>query len=99
VATFFAAAGIQPPATFHGSDLTPLLKDSGAAWPHACLYEHTGHDFGDAVAKLLRTDPKSASYVDVPWYTAVVLDQWKYIRYLRPGEPEELTNLAGQPKQ
>jgi arylsulfatase A-like enzyme len=108
VATFFAAAGLQPPATFHGRDLTQLLKDPASAWPHACLYEHTGQHFGDDVAKLLRTDTKSASYGDVPWYTTVVLDGWKYIRYLRPGEPEELydlttdpeelTNLAGQAK-
>jgi arylsulfatase A-like enzyme len=44
----------------------------------------------------------------VPWYTAIVDDGWKYVRYLQPGvaeelydlgsDPEELTNLADQAK-
>ena len=46
---------------------------------------------------------------NVPWYDAVIVDGWKYIRYLRgtDGEelydlrhdPEELTNLASAPEQ
>src|SRR5439155_27103 len=50
VATFFAVSGVKPPADLHGRDLTPLLKDPSAAWPHPVLYEHTGHDFGADVA-------------------------------------------------
>jgi arylsulfatase A-like enzyme len=108
IATFFAAAGLKPPADHHGRDLTPLLKDPGADWPHPCLYEHTGHDFGDDVAKVLKENPKEAIYQRVPWYTAAVHGGWKYVRYLQPGvpeelydlrsDPEELTNLIGQPK-
>jgi arylsulfatase A-like enzyme len=30
IMTFFAAAGIKPPAGMHGRDLTPLLKNPGA---------------------------------------------------------------------
>jgi arylsulfatase A-like enzyme len=99
---------VKPPNGLHGRDLTPLLKDPAAAWPYPCLYEHTGHDFGDDVAKVLMEDPKGAVYQDVPWYTAVVQDGWKYVRYLPPGvpeelydlgsDPEELKNLAGEPK-
>lgn len=99
VATFFATANLPVPASVQGRDLTPLLKNPAAAWPHVCLYEHTGHDFGDDVAKVLRTDPKAASYNQVPWYTAVVVDGWKYIRYLRPGEPEELYDLRADPEE
>ena len=91
----------------HGRDLTPLLKIPAGEWPHACLYEHTGDDFGDDVAKVLKEKPKEATYQKVPWYTAVVRDGWKYVRYLQPGvpdelyhltaDPEELTNLTGRP--
>jgi arylsulfatase A-like enzyme len=108
VATFFAVAGVKPPAVQPVRDQTPLLRDPAADWPHPCLYEHTGHDFGDDVAKVLKADPKGASYQKVPWYTAVVHDGWKYVRYLPPGVPEELydlgtdsdelKNLAGEPK-
>lgn len=99
VATFFALAGVKPTAGLHGRDLTPLLKDPAAAWPHLCLYEHTGHDFGDDVARVLRDDPKQAIYQKVPWYTAVVHDGWKYIRYLQPGVPEELYHLDADPEE
>jgi arylsulfatase A-like enzyme len=109
VATFFALAGVKPPDALHGRDLTGLLKDPAATWPHPCLYEHTGHHFGGDVAKLLKEDPKRAIYQKVPWYTAIVYDGWKYIRYLQPGvpeelydlgaDPEELKNLAAEPKQ
>jgi arylsulfatase A-like enzyme len=108
VATFFALAGVKPPDGLHGRDLTPLLKDPAAAWPHPCLYEHTGHHFGDDVAKVLKENPKGAIYQKVPWYTALVRDGWKYVRYLRPGvgeelydlsaDPEELKNLSAEPK-
>jgi arylsulfatase A-like enzyme len=108
VATFFAFAGVKPAWELHGRDLTPLLKNPAADWPHPCLYEHTGHHYGDDVAKVLKESPKDAIYQRVPWYTAVVHEGWKYVRYLQPGvadelydlgsDPEELKNLAGEPK-
>jgi arylsulfatase A-like enzyme len=108
VATFFSFAGMKPPANLYGRDISTLLKDPGANWPHACLYEHTGETFGDDVPKLLQENPKKATYQKVPWYTATVLGGWKYIRYLQPGvpeelydlntDPEEMKNLAGDPK-
>jgi arylsulfatase A-like enzyme len=99
VATFFATAGVAPPADFHGRDLTPLLKDPTATWPHSCLYEHTGYHFGDDVAKMLEKTPKEAIGQKVPWYTAVVQDGWKYIRYLQPDVPEELYDLGSDPEE
>jgi arylsulfatase A-like enzyme len=99
VATFFARTGVAPPADLHGRDLTPLLKDPSAAWPHPVLYEHTGHDYGDDVGKVLRSDPKEAIYQRVPWYTAVVQDGWKYVRYLQPGVPDELYDLTADPEE
>jgi arylsulfatase A-like enzyme len=99
VSTFFALAGVKPPADLHGRDLIPLLKNPGAKWPHPCLYEHTGETYGDDVAKLLKDDAKKAIYQKVPWYTAVVLDGWKYIHYLQPGVPEELYDLNTDPEE
>lgn len=97
IATFFSAARVPPPPGLHGRDLTPLLRDPAAAWPHATLYEHTGHDFGDDVARVLRADATKAIYQKVPLYTAVVRDRWKYVRYLQPGVGEELYDLSTDP--
>jgi arylsulfatase A-like enzyme len=99
IATFFALTGVKPPADLHGRDLTPLLKNPDAAWPHPCLYEHTGHHYGDDVARVLRNEPDQAIHSRVPWYTAVVHDGWKYVRYLRPGVPEELYDLTADPEE
>ena len=99
VSTIFAVAGVAPPAGLHGRDLTPLLKDPQAKWPHPCLYEFTGDHYGAEVAKVLQEDPKKAVYHAVPWYTAVVLDGWKYVRYLQPGVGEELYDLGTDPEE
>jgi arylsulfatase A-like enzyme len=99
VSTFFSLAGVRPPADLHGRDLTPLLKNPAAEWPHACLYEHTGEHFGSDVAKLLKDDPKRAIYQKVPWYTAIVQGGWKYVRYLQPGVPDEVYDLNTDPNE
>jgi arylsulfatase A-like enzyme len=109
IATFFAFAGLEQPWKIHGHDITPLLRDPVAAWPYPCLYEHTGESYGSDVTKVLANKPQKAEHQNVPWYDAVVQDGWKYIRYLRAGEieelydlrkdPEELTNLAAAPEQ
>jgi arylsulfatase A-like enzyme len=90
---------VKPPADLHGRDLTPLLKDPSAKWSHPVLYEHTGDDYGDDVAKLLKSDAKQAIYQKVPWYTAVVQDGWKLVRYLQPGVPEEMYDLTSDPEE
>lgn len=99
VSTFFAFAGIEPPAGMHGRDLTPLLQDPTTAKLYPCLYEHTGQHYGDDVPKMLKQNPKDAVHSRVPWYAAVVDDGWKYIRYLQPGVPEELYDLRADPEE
>jgi arylsulfatase A-like enzyme len=99
VATIFATAGLKPPGGMHGRDLTPLLKDPGAEWKHPTLYEHTGHHFGDDVAKVLKERPKEAVYSKVPWYVAVVHEGWKYVRYMKPGVGAELYDLTADPDE
>lgn len=108
VATFHAFAGIPPAWPLHGRDLTPLLKDPSAAWPHPAFYEFTGAHYGRAVAKVVNETPEQATYHNVPWYAAVREDRWKLIHYLEPGvgeelydlqnDPEELANVAGKPE-
>ena len=55
--------------------------------------------FGADIAKVLKENPKEAIYQKVPWYTAVVQDGWKYVRYLQPGVPDELYDLTTDPEE
>lgn len=107
VVTFFNFAGIELPWKMHGRDISPLLRDPGSDWPHPVLYEHTGHDYGSDVARILK-EGGNTEHSNVPWYVAVRLGKYKYIRYLKAGEidelydlqadAEELTNLAAKPE-
>ncbi len=99
VATFCASAGVQVPWKLHGRDLWPLLREPAAPWPHACLYEFSGDRYGSDVARTVRETPAAATYHHVPWYTALVRDGWKYIRYLEPGAGEELYDLRADPEE
>ncbi|MGE3819173.1 MAG: sulfatase-like hydrolase/transferase [Isosphaeraceae bacterium] len=99
VATFHALAGLEPADGMPGRDLTPLLVNPAANWRHPCLYEYTGDRFGDDVATTLRSNPDAAIYQKVPWYVSVVHEGWKYVRYLKPGVPEELYDLGDDPDE
>jgi hypothetical protein len=50
------------------------------------------------VTRILR-EGGPAEYDKVPWYVAVRVGRHKYIRYLRPGEPEEVYDLAADPEE
>ena len=108
VCTMLALAGVQAPWAMHGRDITPLLRDPAAPWPHPCLYTHTGQSYGSDVPKVLAENPSKAEHNNVPWYAAIVSGQIKYIRYLASKEeelydlkadPDELANLAAEPGQ
>ena len=99
VATISSVAGIEIPWTTHGRDLTPLLRQPDSAWPHPCYYEHAGERYGSDVARTLREKPDEAEHSNVPWYTVVVHERWKLIRYLKPGVPDELYDLASDPDE
>ncbi|MEN9813750.1 MAG: hypothetical protein RL479_2436, partial [Verrucomicrobiota bacterium] len=107
VVTFFAQAGIPLPWKMHGRDFSPLLRNPAAArWDHATLYTSTGQDYGASVTATLR-GAKAARHAGVPYFAAVRHGHLKYIRYFDAREPEELydlradpeelTNLAGEP--
>jgi arylsulfatase A-like enzyme len=99
VATIFALAGIESPEGLHGRSLVTLLDNPAVDWPYPSMYEHTGHDFGGDIARQLRENPLGAVYQNVPWYTVVFDDGWKYIRYLMPGVAEELYDLGSDPDE
>lgn len=99
VSTFCSFAGVGLPWKTHGRDITPLLKNPEGDWPHVCLYEGTGESYGSDVAAMLKTDPEKASHHNVPWYAAIVDGTMKYVRYLQPGQPEELYDLKADPEE
>ncbi len=100
VATFSALANIPIPWEIHGRDLTPLLRDpENAAWPHPCFFEATGDHFGEDVTRVMQQEPDRAEHHHVPWYAAVNDGRYKYIRYLKPGLPEELYDLSSDPEE
>ena len=106
VPTFFAHAGIDLPWKMHGHDVTPLLKNSRYHWSHPVLTAFTSRQYG-ADCDRVPTDPKIRDINGVPWWLSLRKDRFKYIRTLVEGEveelydlqldPQELTNLAGNP--
>jgi len=100
VATFSATAAIKIPWKIHGRDLTPLLKDpEKAEWPYPCYFEATGDHFGSDVTRVMKATPEAAAHHHVPWYAALNDGHFKYIRYLKPGLPEELYDLQADPEE
>jgi arylsulfatase A-like enzyme len=105
VPTFFRFAGIELPWEVHGHDLTPLLHKPDSPWPHPVLTIYTGDQYGSDTAKI---PPRGERRNGVAWWVSLRRDQYKYIRTLEEGEieelydlekdPEELTNLALDPK-
>jgi len=99
VVTFFAVAGLELPWPMHGRDLTPLLRAPDAPWPHPAFYEFTGDHYGADVTRVVSGAPQEAVYNDIPWYVALRDERWKYVRYLTPGETEELYDLRADPEE
>ncbi|MCI0457567.1 MAG: sulfatase-like hydrolase/transferase, partial [Gemmataceae bacterium] len=105
VPTFFRFAGLEQPWEMHGHDLTPLLQNPDAAWPHPVLIAFTGDRYGSDTVTI---PPRGERYHGIPWYLLLRQERYKYIRTLEEGEieelydvradPEELTNLAQDPK-
>ena len=97
VPTIFSFAGLDPPWEFHGHDLTPLLRDPKAEWPHPMMLTNTNRAYGSATAEI----PKSG--VDhnsgIPCYVMLRKDKWKYVRALIPNSIEELYDLENDPEE
>src|SRR5262249_10497736 len=96
--TILAAAGMRQPWPMHGHDLTPLLADPKASWPHVTLFTNTGTKFGSDTREVPRSFPKSEQN-GIPWWVAVRQGQYKYIRTLVGGGGGELYDLGADPPE
>ena len=94
VPTFFAHAGISLPWKMHGHDLTPLLRDPEAQWDYPLLVENTWSFFGSDTNGAIGI-PENG----IPWWVSLRMGKYKYIRWLVPGEIEELYDLDGDPEE
>ena len=108
IPTFFRFAGIELPWKMHGHDLTPLLRNPKADWPHPTLITLTGASYGSETNEVPKDGPKLYRSGGIPWWVFLRQGRYKYIRTLVEGDieelydlkndPEELTNLALKPK-
>ena len=96
--TFFRFAGLELPWAMHGHDLTPLLKDPDADWPHTTMTTFTADKFG-ANCDTVPAPPGNRHKSGVPWYVMIAEGRYKYIRTLEANEPEELYDLLADPEE
>ncbi len=96
IPTFFALAETPLPWKMHGRDLSPILKNPEAPWPHPVMLEHFGWAFGEETDGGVTT---KKAFSAVPWWLSVRDERYKYIRTLVPNEVEELYNLESDPEE
>lgn len=96
--TFFSFAGLKLPWEMHGHDLTPLLKNPQAEWPHMTLLPFTADKFG-ADCDVVPAPPGNRHKTGIPWYLMLAQGRHKYIRTLEANEPEELYDLLADPEE
>ncbi len=97
VPTMFRFAGIDLPWEMHGHDLSPLLKDPQADWPHPVLLAATGRKYGSDTNEL--PTGEAAFHGAVPWYVMLREGHFKYVRPLVENELEELYDLKNDPDE
>jgi arylsulfatase A-like enzyme len=96
--TFFRFAGLALPWTMHGHDLSPLLMNPSADWPHPTMITFTADKFG-ADCDRVPAPPGNYHKSGIPWYVMLVQNRFKYIRTLEANEPEELYDLTADPDE
>jgi len=98
VPTIYNLAGLDLPWTMHGRDLSPLLRDPTASWPHPAMTVFTARSFGRATDHIT-TDPEEFMLSGVPWWLSLAQGHYKYIRTLVADEIEELYDLRSDPEE
>ena len=91
VPTIFRFAGIDLPWEMHGHDLTPLLENPKADWPHPVLLTATGRKYGSDTNVIPTSE--DAMHGPTPWYVMLRKGRYKYVRPLIANELEELYDL------
>ena len=94
IPTFFAFAALPCPWKMHGHDISPILKDPDAPWPHAVLMENTKYYYGKDTERADRP-----GWSGVPWWLFLRKGRYKYIRTLVANEIEELYDLDTDPEE
>jgi arylsulfatase A-like enzyme len=92
--TFFSMAGLPLPWKMHGRDLTPLFQDPKQCWERPLLLVNTNRAFGSETDLAIGESNNS-----IPWWVSLRTGQYKYIRWLVPGEIEELYDLEKDPQE
>jgi len=98
---FCDLAGVRIPWPMHGRDIRPLLENPERTdWNYPMIMTHTGRHYGEYTFPLPSPGDKAMNEVsDVPWYVLLREGRYKYVRYLIPGETEELYDLETDPDE
>ena len=98
VPTFFSFADIKLPWEMHGHDLTPILNNPRAEWPHPAMTVFTARNYGSETDRI--PEDKDQHYLNgVPWYVSLRQGRYKYIRTLVDNEIEELYDIGSDPEE
>jgi arylsulfatase A-like enzyme len=98
VPTFFSFAGIDLPWKMHGHDLTPVLTNPQADWPHPAMVTFTGRKYGSETDRI--PEAREDHFLNnIPWYVSLRQGKYKYIRALVEGEIEELYDISADPEE
>jgi arylsulfatase A-like enzyme len=92
--TFLSLIGMEPPWKMHGEDLTRLLVNPETRWDRTLLLENTRYCFGDDT-----NAGCGEAENGIPWWIFLRTSRYKYIRWLVPGEIEELYDLENDPEE
>lgn len=102
IPTFFSVAKTKPPYELHGHDLSPLLKQPTATWPHSVMLEffgfHAGKDTHAGVTPYPLAENRP-SPLGIPWWISLRKGRFKYIRTLVRDEIEELYDIENDPSE
>ncbi len=96
VATILQTAQVTVPWKLHGHDLTPQLHDPSTVVDRPMIMTHTGKKYG---ADINLSNPSECQLNDFTWYVLLRDERFKYVRYLIPGEIEELYDLDNDPEE